>query len=131
MYRIGFLQFCPVRHDVAANIATIARLAAGVRADLLVLPELANSGYMFAAPADLRPCAEPGDGSGPFLTALRRLAAQTGGGGEGGGGRAGGPRGGAGGGGRAGGGRGGGGPRRPPAAAPPPPPPPPPPPAGL
>lgn len=77
MYRIGFLQFCPLRHDVAANIATIARLAAGLRADLLVLPELANSGYMFASPSDLRSCAEPGDGSGPFLTALRQLAGQT------------------------------------------------------
>ncbi len=79
MYRVGFLQFCPLRHDVAANIAAVERLAAGIRADLLVLPELANSGYMFAIARDLQPCAEPGDGSGPFLSALQRLAGRAGG----------------------------------------------------
>ena len=47
---VGFVQFNPVRYDVAANIAQIERLLAGVRADLLVLPELANSGYMYATP---------------------------------------------------------------------------------
>jgi predicted amidohydrolase len=74
MYQVGFLQFCPVRYDVAANIAAIERLTAGIHADLLVLPELANSGYLFASPAELRPYAEEGDGSGPFLSALRRVA---------------------------------------------------------
>jgi predicted amidohydrolase len=75
----GLVQFNPARYDVAANIAQVARLLQGVRADLLVLPELANSGYMYAAPVDLAPFAEPGDGSGPFLTALRGLAGRTGG----------------------------------------------------
>ncbi|MCX6032318.1 MAG: hypothetical protein NT169_23865 [Chloroflexi bacterium] len=79
MFTVGFVQFRPVRRDVAANVAAVERLLAGVRADLLVLPELANSGYLYAAPADLAPYAEPGDGSGPFLAALRRLAGQTGG----------------------------------------------------
>ncbi len=79
MFTVGFLQFRPVRGDVAANVTAIARLLVGVHADLLVLPELANSGYLYTAPADLAPYAEPGDGSGPFLTALRSLAAATGG----------------------------------------------------
>lgn len=79
MYTAGFVQFCPARCDVPANIATIERLLAGQRADLLVLPELANSGYLYRSPADLAPYAESGDGSGAFLTALRRLAATTGG----------------------------------------------------
>lgn len=79
MFQVGFLQFCPIRHDVAANIATIRRLTAGLRADLLVLPELANSGYLFADPADLWPNTEPGDGSGPFLSALRQVAGEIGG----------------------------------------------------
>ena len=79
MFTVGFVQFCPVRHDVPANAAAVERLLEGVRADLLVLPELANSGYMYAAPADLDPYAEAGDGSGPFLSALRRLSERTGG----------------------------------------------------
>jgi len=77
--RVGFLQFCPVRYDVARNIAMLEALIAGVEADLLVLPELANSGYMYDTPESLAPYAEPGDGSGPFLAALRRLAAGIGG----------------------------------------------------
>ena len=75
----GLVQFNPVRGDVAANIARVEKLLSDVRADLLVLPELANSGYMYAAPADLAPFAEPAGGSGPFLAALRACAARTGG----------------------------------------------------
>lgn len=74
MFTLGFVQFCPTRFDVQQNIVLLERLLSGVRADLLVLPELANSGYMFAEPAALLPHSEPGDGSGPFLSALRRLA---------------------------------------------------------
>ena len=79
MLTVGTVQFAPRRYDVAANIAQVAALLNGVRADLLVLPELANSGYLYASPADLVPHAEPGDGSGPFLAALRDLAAAAGG----------------------------------------------------
>ncbi len=79
MLTVGAVQFAPVRRDVTANIAQVAVLLRGVRADLLVLPELANSGYLYAAPEDLAPYSEPGDGSGPFLAALARLAGQTGG----------------------------------------------------
>jgi predicted amidohydrolase len=79
MFSVGFVQFEPVRYAVAENVATLVRLLAGVRADLLVLPELANSGYLYAAPEALAPYAEPGDGSGPFLAALTGFAAQTGG----------------------------------------------------
>ena len=79
MFTVGFVQFCPVRDDVLANVETVERLLDGVRADLLVLPELANSGYMYATTADLDPYAEAGDDSGHFLSALRQLAARTGG----------------------------------------------------
>lgn len=79
MFTAGFLQFCPVRGDVERNIAIVENGLSGTRADLVVLPELANSGYLYAAPHDLAPYAEAGDGSGPFLTALCRLAKQTGG----------------------------------------------------
>ena len=79
MFTLGAVQFAPQRYDVAANIAQVAALLNDVRADLLVLPELANSGYLYASSAELVPYAEPGDGSGPFLAALRDLAASTGG----------------------------------------------------
>lgn len=79
MFTAGFVQFAPRRCDVGRNIATIETLLCDVKADLLVLPELANSGYMYASPADLAPYAEPADGSGSFLAALQRLAGSTGG----------------------------------------------------
>ncbi len=79
MFRVGFAQFRPVRYDVEANQVAVSGLLRDVRADLLVLPELANSGYLYAAPDELAPFSEPGDGSGPFLATLIALAAQTGG----------------------------------------------------
>jgi predicted amidohydrolase len=79
MFRAGFVQFCPLRGNVAANVASLQGLLDGVHADLVVLPELANCGYMYASPSDLMPFTEPGDGSGLFLSALRKLAARIGG----------------------------------------------------
>jgi predicted amidohydrolase len=79
MFIAGFVQFAPARYDVARNSAALAALLADVRADLIVLPELANSGYMYRTPAELAPYAEPADGSGPYLSRLRELAAHTGG----------------------------------------------------
>ena len=79
MFKIGFAQFSPTRCDVTANVAAVERLLLGAEADLLVLPELANSGYLYASPEALSPFSEPGDGSGPFLSALQRLAGRTGG----------------------------------------------------
>ncbi len=75
---VGFVQYRPVRYDVAANVGQVERLLNGVKADLLVLPELANSGYMYASPKTLEPYSEPSDGSGPFLSALQSLATSTG-----------------------------------------------------
>jgi predicted amidohydrolase len=79
MFKIGFAQFSPTRCDVGANVAAVERLLRGVAADLLVLPELANSGYLYALPETLAPFSEPGDGSGPFLSALQHLAGRMGG----------------------------------------------------
>jgi len=79
MFKVGLVQFCPARHAVAHNIAQLEQLLSGVKADLLVLPELANSGYMYDTSESLAPYAEADDGSGPFLAALQRLAERTGG----------------------------------------------------
>ncbi len=79
MFKVGFVQFCPLRRDVEGNLSRLDALLCGVEADLLVLPELANCGYLYAAPEELEPYAERGDGRGPFLSALRALAARVGG----------------------------------------------------
>lgn len=47
LYKIGFLQFEPVLLDPAANREKIAILLDAIDADLVVLPELATSGYVF------------------------------------------------------------------------------------
>ncbi|MBG0786631.1 MAG: beta-ureidopropionase, partial [Anaerolineaceae bacterium] len=78
-FSIAVIQFNPVRNNIQKNIRKLRRRLTGINADLVVLPELANTGYLYATPEDLSPLAEPQDGSGPFLTALRELAAQTGG----------------------------------------------------
>lgn len=47
---IGFAQFCPLLGEPQANLSTIERLVRSEPdADLIVLPELANSGYNFVS----------------------------------------------------------------------------------
>jgi len=72
--RVGFAQFRPALGDLEANreaVERLAREAAG--ADLLVLPELASSGYAFASPEEARTSAEPVP-DGPFTRLLVELA---------------------------------------------------------
>lgn len=45
MKRIAYFQFCPVLADPTANRAIVAGTLEGVEADLIVLPELAFTGY--------------------------------------------------------------------------------------
>lgn len=73
--RVGFVQFRPVFGDPGANLDTMLRLVASVDADLLVLPELANTGYTFTAKDELRDVAEPFDRS-VTLDALHALASE-------------------------------------------------------
>jgi predicted amidohydrolase len=77
MITVGFGQFCPVRCDVAQNVKAVRRLLRGVRAEVMVLPELANSGYQYANPSELAPFAEDASGRGPFLSGLRELARES------------------------------------------------------
>lgn len=69
-FRLGFVQFAPKLGAVERNLATIARLAR--RADLLVLPELATSGYVF------RTRREVWEAAGDPLPALQATADRTG-----------------------------------------------------
>ena len=76
-FSIAVVQFNPTRNNVKKNIRKLQRLLSDVKADLVVLPELSNTGYLYANHEDLLPLAEPQDGSEPFLTALGEMAAQT------------------------------------------------------
>jgi predicted amidohydrolase len=78
-FRVALVQFNPVRKSVDRNIQMLGNLISGIKADLLVLPELSNTGYLYKTSSDLKPYAEPRDGSGSFLTAIKRFAKITGG----------------------------------------------------
>ena len=74
--KIGFLQFAPTRLDPKRNLSLIQSTIAGSTFDLLVLPELANSGYLFEDREELEMVSETADGKGVFLSGLIRLAAE-------------------------------------------------------
>ena len=78
-FTIAVLQFEPLRKNTKKNINTIEALLDGVSADLIVLPELSNSGYLYENPAELEPFSENNLGDGPFLNALIDLSIKTGG----------------------------------------------------
>jgi predicted amidohydrolase len=78
-FQIALLQFQPSRKNVNRNIETIRELLHGIQADLVVLPELSNSGYLYESDEELLPFSENQNGSGPFLSALSDLATKTGG----------------------------------------------------
>lgn len=75
---IAVVQFGPKQKNVQGNIRKIRRLLGRVQADLIVLPELSNTGYLYASTESLRPYSEKGDCSGPFLGALSELSSQSG-----------------------------------------------------
>jgi predicted amidohydrolase len=76
MWRVGFLQFEPAFGDVAANLDRLeaALEPARGRADLIVLPELATTGYNVLSREELAGLAEPVP-DGPATRRLVRLAA--------------------------------------------------------
>lgn len=73
--RIGFVQLAPVLGDLPATLSTIDRLLAGVEADLLVLPELCNSGYNFRSHREAWETSESIADS-PFLRHLESICRQ-------------------------------------------------------
>jgi predicted amidohydrolase len=73
-FTIALLQFKPTRKSVEKNIQKIQQALEGIKADLIVLPELSNSGYLYENAEDLKPFSEGNDGHGPFLSALIDLA---------------------------------------------------------
>jgi predicted amidohydrolase len=76
--RIGYIQYCPAFGERDANLATLERLVTDAQpADLLVLPELAATGYEFLDADEVRQHAEP-LGDGPTSQWARALARATG-----------------------------------------------------
>lgn len=47
--RAGFIQFMPDFGDIEGNIQKISRLVEGIDAELIILPELCNTGYLFTS----------------------------------------------------------------------------------
>jgi predicted amidohydrolase len=75
MTRVGVHQLAPVLGDLEGNRAlTLGAIdaAAAAGADVVVLPELVTSGYVFEGPDEARPLAEPADG--PTLRAWAERA---------------------------------------------------------
>jgi predicted amidohydrolase len=71
--RVGLLQFTPRPADVTANLDHIARKLAGANADLIVLPELCTTGYLFRSRAALKRLSEPVP-AGPTCEAMAKLS---------------------------------------------------------
>jgi len=74
---VAACQLDPVLGRVAANLGTIeaaVRDAAGNGAQVVVLPELVTTGYVFESASEARGLAEPADG--PSVRAIRALAVE-------------------------------------------------------
>jgi predicted amidohydrolase len=72
--KVGFLQFGPKLLQVEENIDTISRIISPVEGfDLLVIPELANSGYVFSKKEELAKVSEEIPG-GYFTEKLIEMA---------------------------------------------------------
>ncbi|MEA4812957.1 MAG: nitrilase-related carbon-nitrogen hydrolase [Anaerolineaceae bacterium] len=74
--KVGFLQFEPKHAEPEFNINFIRAYLKTSTFDLLVLPELANSGYLHDQKDELLSISEPADGSGPFISGLIAIAAE-------------------------------------------------------
>jgi predicted amidohydrolase len=74
--KIGFVQFNPAFGDKAKNCRTVKRLLAHINADVILLPELFNTGYAFLDKKELADLAEPTTGETSAF--INRLAKEKG-----------------------------------------------------
>jgi len=75
--KIGFVQFNPAFGEVEKNLSNASSLIEGVKADLLVMPELFNTGYLFTSRKEALDLAEEVPG-GRTTEALARMAKKSG-----------------------------------------------------
>lgn len=73
--KVGFLQTCPEFGNVEANCRHVEQELAGVDADLIVLPELFQTGYQFKDLEEARTLSEPVP-DGPTTKFLEGLSKQ-------------------------------------------------------
>ena len=71
--KVGFFQFSPHFGHVSRNLEAVASRLAGVRADLIVLPELFATGYQFVSQREVAELAEPVP-DGPTTRCLMEIA---------------------------------------------------------
>ncbi|MEO0236033.1 MAG: nitrilase-related carbon-nitrogen hydrolase [candidate division WOR-3 bacterium] len=71
--KVGYLQFYPHKGNPDANIDKVKKLVEGANFDILVLPELAFSGYFFEDKDEILPYVDEGFSSQPAVF-LRELA---------------------------------------------------------
>lgn len=78
--RVGFLQFFPKfalgEEDKTKNIEKVRTFLEGAKADLIVLPELFATGYLFESREELARLSEEPDG--PTSAAMRQLSKDSG-----------------------------------------------------
>jgi predicted amidohydrolase len=74
--KAGYLQFCPSLNDLDATLKSLDQfLTTEVDSDLIVLPELCNSGYNFSSKEEAHESAETADNS-RFIRFLKDKARQ-------------------------------------------------------
>ena len=71
--KIGHLQFKPELHNPPANTEKVSDLIGGADFDLLVIPELANSGYLLSSLDELAGISENPD-SGKYCSMLKKIS---------------------------------------------------------
>ena len=74
--RVAAVQFKAIRGDVPASRARLAELVAATDADLVVLPEMACTGYVFGSSAEAARVAE--DAEGTTFQVLRAVCRERG-----------------------------------------------------
>ncbi|MCF8079517.1 MAG: hypothetical protein K9K88_09580 [Desulfobacterales bacterium] len=77
MFKVGFFQFAPRFGKIEENLSTVAGALADTDADLIVLPELPFTGYLFENRTELESLAESPAASAT-LDALSKLCARGG-----------------------------------------------------
>jgi len=70
--KTGYLQFKPAFGNPESNISRIEKLVSGKEFDLLVMPELANSGYLFTSRDELEKLSETIP-DGIFCSSLKKM----------------------------------------------------------
>ena len=75
-YKVGVCQFKPKLLDVTYNLDRMKELLINVKADLIVLPELASSGYLFKSKSEVEEVSEYAT-NGHTATLFKSLAKQN------------------------------------------------------